>query len=67
MICPWMQSSHRSLNVPHPCRFKKKEVMDIFVSKTITNDIDQPYHPVNDPEIINIFDVDSDENDEENW
>ena len=61
MICPWMQSSHRSLNVPHPL------VMDIFVSKTITNDIDQPDHPVNDPEIINIFDVDSDENDEENW
>ena len=40
--------------------------MDIFVSKTITNDIDQPDHPVNDPEIINIFDVDSDEDDKEN-
>ena len=36
--------------------------MDI-VFKIITNDIDQPDHPVNDPEIIHIIDEDSDEDD----
>ena len=48
-------------------QIKKEGSYGHICFQNITNDIDQPDHPVNDPEIINIFDVDSDEDDEENW